>query len=198
MMLHEKLEPYQLILASQSPRRQYLLKELGLEFESKLKQMVEETFPDHLQREEIPLFLAEKKALVFLPDLSDNTIVITADTIVWQNNTVVQKPNDKAEAVKILKSLSGKTHTVYTGVCLLSRNKQRLFYSGTEVLFKSLTDEEIEYYVSHFKPYDKAGAYGVQEWIGYIGVERINGSFYNVMGLPVQHLYQELLDFLRE
>jgi len=197
MMLHEKLASYQLILASQSPRRQYLLKELGLEFESKLKQMVEETFPEHLQKEEIPLFLAEKKALVFLPDLSDNTIVITADTIVWHQNNLVQKPKSKSEAIQMLKDLSGSTHHVYTGVCLLSREKQRLFHAGTEVLFKQLTDEEIEYYVSHYKPYDKAGAYGVQEWIGYIGVEHINGSFYNVMGLPVQHLYKELQDFIR-
>jgi len=195
-MLHEKLESYQLILASQSPRRQYLLKELGLEFECKQKQLVEETFPDYLQREEIPLYLAEKKARVFVPDLSESTIVITADTIVWHRNDVVQKPADKNEAIAILEQLSGQMHQVFTGVCLLSAKKKRLFYAGTEVLFKDLTKEEIAYYVKHYRPFDKAGAYGVQEWIGYIGVESIRGSFYNVMGLPVQHLYKELMDFI--
>lgn len=197
-MFIPNIDDYKIILASQSPRRHYLLKEIGLEFEIKLKQFVDESYPDHLKKEEIPLYIAQKKAKVFNNDLADNEILISADTIVWLNNKVIQKPIDQDDAIKILKELSGDCHQVYTGVCIKSNNKEILFSACTDVYFKKLTYPEIDYYINHFQPFDKAGAYGIQEWIGYIGVEKINGSFFNVMGLPIQKLYTELDDFIND
>ncbi len=197
-MFIPNIENYKIILASQSPRRHYLLKEIGLEFEIKLKEFVDETYPKDLQREEIPLYLAQKKAAVFDGDIEENQIIITADTIVWLKDKVLQKPENNEDAIKILQELSGKCHQVYTGVCIKSKNKEFAFTSQTDVFFKKLTFAEIDYYVNHFQPMDKAGAYGIQEWIGYIGVERIDGSFFNVMGLPIQKLYTELDEFINE
>ncbi|MES2397336.1 MAG: Maf-like protein [Bacteroidota bacterium] len=188
------LKKHNLILASKSPRRQYLMKELGLDFEVHTKD-VDESFPENLKAQEIPLYLCQKKADAFNEELTDNTIVITADTIVWVDNQVLNKPENFDDAVRMLKLLSGKKHEVYTGVCLKSKHKTKTFYALTNVYFKELSQEEIEYYINNFNPYDKAGAYGAQEWIGYIAVEKIEGSYFNVMGLPVRELYEELLKF---
>lgn len=193
-MQFEDLKKYQLILASKSPRRQYLLKELGLHFEIRTKE-VDESFPEQLQAEQIPLYLSEKKANEFQDELTDDMIVITSDTIVWVENQVLNKPVDKADAIRMLQLLSGKMHKVYTGVCLKSKRKTQSFYACTNVYFKSLSIQEIEYYVTNYSPYDKAGAYGAQEWIGYIAVEKIEGSYFNVMGLPLKELYEHLLKF---
>lgn len=188
------LKKYNLILASKSPRRQYLMKELGLDFDVHTKE-VDESFPENLKAQEIPLYLCQKKADAFDEELTDNNIVITADTIVWIDNQVLNKPENFNDAVRMLKLLSGKKHEVYTGVCLKSKHKTKTFYALTNVYFKELSHEEIEYYINNFNPYDKAGAYGAQEWIGYIAVEKIEGSYFNVMGLPVRELYEELLKF---
>ena len=195
MLLQDKLKGKKIILGSKSPRRQSLLKQLGLDFEVKSKS-VEEVYPENIDKEEIAIHLAELKAKAFEEELSDNnTILITADTIVWMDGKVLGKPIDRQDAIKTLRKLSGKTHEVITGVCLISSNKKKSFCVNTKVFFSKLTDEEIEYYIDTFKPYDKAGAYGIQEWIGYIGIDRIEGSFYNVVGLPVKALYDELLAF---
>jgi septum formation protein len=185
---------YNYILASKSPRRNQLLKSLGIEFQVKTKD-VEENYPDNLQKEEIPVFLAELKSKPFLKDLSANDLLITADTIVWKDGEVLGKPANKEEAVKMLQLLSATEHQVISGVCLSGADKTESFYSISNVQFKKLTLQEIEYYISEFKPFDKAGAYGIQEWIGTIGITHIEGSFYNVMGLPVQKLYDEILRF---
>lgn len=190
----EKLKKYKLILASKSPRRQYLLKELGLDFEVYTKE-TDESFPQSLKAQEIPLYLCRKKADAFDKELTDNTIVITADTIVWIEGQVLNKPENFNDAVRMLKLLSGKKHQVYTGVCLKSKYKTKTLYAQTDVYFKELSQEEIEYYIINFNPYDKAGAYGAQEWIGYIAVEKIAGSYFNVMGLPVREVYEELMMF---
>jgi septum formation protein len=190
----EKLNKFKLLLASKSPRRQYLLTELGLTFEVKTKE-VDESFPEDLKAQEIPLYLCKKKADAFDEELSENTVVITADTIVWVDNQVLNKPENFEDAVRMLKILSGKKHEVYTGVCLKSASKIKTFYAKTDVFFKELSDEEINYYITNYNPYDKAGAYGAQEWIGYIAVEKIVGSYFNVMGLPVKEVYEELMDF---
>jgi septum formation protein len=196
MKFYEAISKYQIILGSQSPRRQYLLKELGIKFDVKLKQMVLEDYPEDLTREEIPLYLARKKADAFNDELKDNMVIITADTIVWKDDQVLTKPKDEKEAYDILRSLSGNVHQVYTGVCIRSVNQKTTFSSRTDVYFKDLTDKEIWYYIDKYEPFDKAGAYGIQEWLGYIGVEKIEGSFFNVMGLPVQKLYVQLSKFL--
>lgn len=196
MKFYEAISKYQIILGSQSPRRQYLLKELGIKFDVKLKQMVLEDYPEDLTREEIPLYLARKKADAFNDELKDNMLIITADTIVWKDDQVLTKPKDEKEAYDILRSLSGNVHQVYTGVCIRSVNQKTTFSSRTDVYFKDLTDKEIWYYIDKYEPFDKAGAYGIQEWLGYIGVEKIEGSFFNVMGLPVQKLYVQLRKFL--
>ncbi len=197
MKLFKELEKYKIVLGSQSPRRQYLLKELGVKFDVKLKHiMSEEVYPENLTREDIPLYLAKAKADAFVDELKENTIVITADTIVWKDDKVIHKPKDEKEAYEILTYLSGGIHQVYTGVCIRSLNQKSTFSSRTDVYFKDLTDKEIWYYVDKFEPYDKAGSYGIQEWLGYIGVEKIEGSFFNVMGLPVQKLYVELTKFI--
>ena len=185
---------YNYILASKSPRRNQLLKSLGIEFQVKTKE-VEENYPDNLQKEEIPVFLAELKAKPFLDDLTENDLLITADTIVWKDGVVLGKPVNTEDAVEMLQHLSDAGHQVISGVCLSSAQKTKSFYSVSNVWFKKLTLPEIEYYIAEFKPFDKAGAYGIQEWIGSIGITRIDGSFYNVMGLPVQKLYDEILRF---
>lgn len=185
---------YSIILSSKSPRRQSLLKELGWEFSIKVKD-VEEVYPDHLTREEVPVFLSELKAAAFTEELSETDLLITADTVVIINNQIIGKPADYEDAVKILKLLSGNRHEVITGICLKSRNKQKCFHVVTDVFFKELSDQEIQYYLEQYKPYDKAGAYGIQEWIGLIGIEKINGSYFNVMGLPVKELYEEVMKF---
>lgn len=185
---------YNYILASKSPRRQQLLQTLGIEFKVITKE-IEEIYPRNLTKEEIPVFLAKLKAKPFLSELGSNDLLITADTIVWQNGKVLGKPTDKTEAITMLNELSGNEHQVISGVCLSSCSKQISFFATTNVQFKILSDQEIEHYVSHFKPYDKAGAYGIQEWIGSIGISHIEGSFYNVMGLPIQKLYEEIQKF---
>lgn len=185
---------YNIILASKSPRRQQLLKSLGINFSVQTKE-VEEIYPGKLNKEEVPVYLSELKAKPFLNDLIETDLLITADTVVCLGKEVLGKPGDKEEAVKMLEALSGNEHQVITGVCLSSKNKQKAFYSVTNVQFKPLTPQEIEYYISEYKPYDKAGAYGIQEWIGTIGIVHIEGSFYNVMGLPVQKLYAEIQNF---
>lgn len=186
--------PYKLILGSASPRRQELLKGLGFEFYVKAIN-ADETFPENKKAQEIPLYLAEKKANAFPEKLHENELLITSDTVVWCENKVFNKPADYNEAMEMLKNLSGKMHEVFTAVCLKSTTKQKLFYDTSKVYFKKLSTEEIDYYLSHYKPYDKAGSYGVQDWIGYIGIEKIEGSFYNVMGLPVKILFDELMKF---
>lgn len=187
--------PYQLILASQSPRRQQLLGDLDLPFTTLVIKDINESYPDDLSATKVAAYLSEKKAQAYRENLKDNALVITADTVVIANDKVLGKPKDKADAVKILHTLSGNTHLVITGVTLTSKQKSETFSAVTEVTFSSLSDDEIDYYIDKYKPYDKAGAYGIQEWIGYIGVEHINGSYFNVMGLPVHQLYQALKEF---
>jgi septum formation protein len=185
---------YNYILASKSPRRQQLLQSIGIDFQVQLKE-VDENFPSHLRMEEIPVYLAKRKATPFSSALNENDLLITADTIVWMNGHVLGKPAGADEAKQMLSQLSGHEHQVISGVCLTSTLKQTTFFSVSNVLFKTLSENEIDFYISHFKPFDKAGAYGIQEWIGAIGITHIEGSFYNVMGLPVQKLYEEILKF---
>jgi septum formation protein len=194
MKLLQNIESYEIILASKSPRRQQLLSDLGLKFKVQSMDIPEE-FPSGLGMTEVPIYLAELKATAFLPQLKSNQLVITADTIVWLDGQVMNKPTDYADGFRMLKELSGKKHQVLTGVCLLSTEKKVSFYVSTDVWFKQLSDEEIHYYLENFRPYDKAGAYGIQEWIGYVGIHRIEGCFFNVMGLPVQSLYEHLKAF---
>jgi len=193
-MLLKNLESYEIILASKSPRRQELLHDLGLKFSVKSMD-VPEVFPEGMGMTEVPVYLAELKAEAFRPVLKDKQLVITADTIVWLDGEVLNKPTDYADGFRMLRGLSGKKHQVITGVCLLSTEKKVSFYASTDVWFKELSDEEIRYYLENYRPYDKAGAYGIQEWIGYIGIYHIEGSFFNVMGLPVQSLYEYLNTF---
>jgi len=195
-MISNIFKNYRIILASKSPRRQFLLKELGLDFEIIENPETGETYPPNLPKEEIPVFLAEMKASYAMPIIPENTLLITADTIVWLNGKVINKPGGYTEAIKMLEELSGEVHEVLTGVCLSTNQKRHSFYTSTLVYFAKLSKEEIKYYVEQYQPYDKAGAYGIQEWIGYIGIERIEGSYFNVMGLPVQELYREMIKFL--
>ncbi len=195
-MLVEKLKDYRIILASQSPRRKKLLEDLGLKFET-LPVDVDESYPSQLKAQEIALYLSQLKANTFNFDkLCSSCLIITADTIVWQDGQTLSKPTDDRDAIRILNLLSGNKHEVITGVTIRTRQKTHSFYSSTTVYFKELSHEEIAYYIEQFKPFDKAGAYGIQEWIGYIGIEKIEGSYFNVVGLPVQRLYTELLSFL--
>lgn len=187
--------PFQIILGSASPRRQDLLKSLGFEFLNKPVKVDETQWPKDLQAQEIPLFLAELKADAYEEELREDELLITADTIVWCEGKVFNKPGNFAEGKQMLEALSGKMHEVFTAVCLKSANKQTTFFDVSKVYFKKLKSDEIEYYLTNFSPYDKAGGYGVQDWIGYIGIDRIEGSFYNVMGLPVKDLYEELIKF---
>lgn len=186
---------YHIILASNSPRRRELLSGLDLDYEVKVLPDIAESYPEALPTEKIPLYIAEEKAAAYQTMMTDKDLIITADTVVVLGDEVLGKPADLDEARKMLRELSGKTHQVMTGVCLMTRQKKRSFTVITDVTFKSLTDDEINYYVETYRPLDKAGAYGIQEWIGYIGVTGLNGSYFNVMGLPVQRIYQELLVF---
>jgi septum formation protein len=179
-----------LVLASSSPRRQYLMKEAGFEFVVK-KPDVDETFSSEMDVMEVAAYLAKKKADYFRDDLKDE-IIVTADTVVVLKNEILNKPEDRNEAISMLQRLSGNTHTVITGVCILSRGKETVFQDHTLVTFKNLSPSEIEFYVDNYKPYDKAGAYGAQDWIGMVAVESISGSYFNVMGLPIHKVYQEL------
>jgi septum formation protein len=187
--------PYQLILGSASPRRQELLKSLGFEFLNKPVKVDETNWPKDLEAQEIPLYLAELKADAYEEELKEDELLITADTIVWCEGKVFNKPANFAEGKLMLETLSGKMHEVFTAVCLKSANKQTTFFDVSKVYFKKLKADEIEYYLTNYSPYDKAGGYGVQDWIGYIGIDKIEGSFYNVMGLPVKDLYEELIKF---
>lgn len=187
--------PFQLILGSASPRRQELLKSLGFDFLNKPVKVDETNWPKDLEAQEIAIYLAEKKADAYEEELSESDLLITADTIVWCEGKVFNKPANFAEGKKMLETLSGKMHEVFTAVCLKSASKQTTFYDVSKVYFKKLKSEEIEYYLTNFSPYDKAGGYGVQDWIGYIGIDKIEGSFYTIMGLPVKDLYEELIKF---
>jgi len=191
----DEINKYRIILASKSPRRRELLEELGLKFELASNDW-SEVYPPHLKGKEIALYLAGEKACAFREKVRDAEIVITADTIVWCNGKVLDKPSDKEDARLILREISGNTHEVITGVSLLSKNRQTTFCSSTSVTFKHLTDEEIDYYIDNYKPYDKAGAYGIQEWIGLAACSFIKGSYFNVMGLPVEKVYRELQKFI--
>ncbi|MFD1316000.1 Maf-like protein [Namhaeicola litoreus] len=189
--------PYKIILASASPRRQDFLKALEIPFEIRLKE-VEEVFPPTLKREEITNFLAILKAEPFLKELKKDEILITSDTIVWLDNAALGKPKNYHEAFSMLKSLSGRMHEVITSICLTSNRKQVIKHDMTKVYFKELKEEEIKFYLESFKPYDKAGSYGIQEWIGLIAVTKIEGSYFNVMGLPTEKLYTSLEEFTAE
>ena len=186
---------YKIILASNSPRRRELLAGLDIPFEVRVLPSVDESYPDALQAGDIPLYISREKANAYRELIAPDELIITADTIVWLEGAILEKPHDDAEAVAMLHRLSGKTHEVFTGVTLTTRHHQKSFVAESKVTFATLSDAEIEYYVAHYHPLDKAGAYGVQEWIGYVGVERIEGSFYNVMGLPIRRLYEALASF---
>ena len=190
-MLTTKLAQYSLILASGSPRRQQFFKDLDLDFEVRLKE-IEEIYPPELKAEEITNYLAELKANAFEGELNDNEIIITSDTIVWFNDKALGKPKDKEDAFAILKSLSDATHEVITSVCFKTKAKTELISEITKVTFNPLSDAAIEYYLEHYKPYDKAGAYGIQEWIGFIGVAKVEGSYTNVMGMPTDKVFEYL------
>ena len=194
-MINQRFEKYHLILASQSPRRQYLLKELGLNFEIRTTNVPEE-YPGHLKHEQIAIYLAEQKADSFdTSRLDAKALIIAADTIVCIDDEILGKPGNYKEAVRMLTKLSGKKHEVITAVCLKTKTKRRTFFTVSSVYFKELSIEEIDYYIENFEPFDKAGGYGIQEWIGYIGISKIEGSYFNIMGLPVKEFYEELLTF---
>ena len=195
MSVLQNIKGKQVILASKSPRRHQLLKGIGIDFKIIENSDIEESYPDGLSPEEIPVYLAKKKAAYHVSEMASDTLLITADTIVCCDGNVLNKPIDKKDAQEILNKLSGNKHTVITGVCIRSIEKEVVFYAETDVYFANLSDEEIEHYLLECKPYDKAGAYGIQEWIGYIGIEKIVGSYFNVMGLPIQRLYTELKNF---
>ena len=178
------------ILGSNSPRRRELLAGLGIDFEVRVAKDVDESYPASLVAEQIPLYISQQKAKAYV--LSPDDVLITADTIVWLDGCVLGKPVDEADAVRMLHQLSGQTHQVFTGVTIRFDGETHSFAAASDVTFDSLTDEEINYYVKNFRPLDKAGAYGIQEWIGYVGVTGLHGSYFNVMGLPVQKLYSEL------
>jgi septum formation protein len=192
----KKLNAYDIILASRSPRRQHLLTEIGLKFRVVNHLEMEEIYPAVLRGEEIPVYLAQAKAAFYESLIDHNTMLITADTIVWLENEVIGKPSGTEDAVEMLMKLSGNMHEVFTGVCIKTLMQEILFHAGSRVFFRNISEEEIRYYVNAYKPFDKAGAYGVQEWIGYVGVERIEGSYFNVMGLPIQQLYCELVKII--
>ena len=197
MMILSNIQPYRIVLASNSPRRKELLTGLGLSFQVRTLQDIDESYPATLQGEDIPMHIANKKAAAYLPTMADDEMLITADTIVYVRHDngqgeVLGKPADEADARRMLQQLSGRSHEVITGVSIVTKEKQRTFAVTSHVSFANLTAEEIDYYVKEYRPLDKAGAYGIQEWIGFIGVNGLNGSYFNVMGLPVQRLYEEL------
>ena len=190
-----KISNYKVLLASNSPRREELLRGIDIDFEVKVLPDIDESYPDNLPSEEIAEYVAALKAKAYLTSLQEDELVLTADTIVLLDGKVLGKPVDKEDAKEMLRKLSGKTHRVITGVCLTSITKQISFSATSEVEFGELSNQEIEYYVENYSPMDKAGAYGVQEWIGYIAVKHINGSYYNIMGLPIQRVYREIIKF---
>lgn len=190
-MLIEKFKHTKIILASTSPRRQELFKQLHIPFSVQVKP-VNEIYPPNLKASEITTYLANLKAAAFENEIAQNKLIITSDTIVWFNNKALEKPKNSLEAINMLKTLSGNSHQVITSVCIKTFNIQHVFSDTTIVNFKELSTDEIKFYVENYKPYDKAGAYGIQEWIGFIGVSSISGCYYNVMGLPVNKLYEEL------
>lgn len=183
---------YRIVLASNSPRRKELLAGLGIDFDVRTIADIDESYPQELPLQEIAEYISAKKAAAYRATMNDGELVITADTVVICGDEVMGKPVDGADAQRMLRKLSGRSHSVTTGVCLTTKSTQRRFSVTTEVTFRELTDEEILYYIKEYRPFDKAGAYGIQEWIGYIGCTGLNGSYYNVMGLPVQRIYQEL------
>lgn len=192
-MLLKKLSKYSIYLGSQSPRRKQLLEGMGFHFGILPIRHSDENYPDSLKEHDIAIYLALQKMRLYNDFFThSNIIIITADTIVSLEGKILGKPSNAAEAFNMLKQLSGKKHVVYTGVCLKTQEKETSFYDATDVYFKTLSDDEIQYYIDHYKPYDKAGSYGAQEWIGYVGIEKIEGSYFNVMGLPVHKLYVEL------
>jgi septum formation protein len=188
----DNLKKYRVILASASPRRRELMQGLDVEFVVRSLPDVDESFPSELQGGEIPLYISKKKADAYRLQMAADELVITADTIVWLDGTALGKPADETDARRMLHNMSGKTHQVFTGVTITTKDEQRCFVAQSDVTFATLSDEEIEYYIAKYKPMDKAGSYGAQEWIGYIGMSNIVGSYFNVMGLPVQRLYSEL------
>ena len=190
-MLKNKLRNYSLILASGSPRRQQFFKDLDLDFEIRLKE-IEEIYPPELKAEEITNYLAELKANAFEGELKANEILITSDTIVWHNGRALGKPKDEQDAFAILKSLSNSTHDVVTSVCFKTNSETKLLHEITKVTFNELSEDVIRYYIENYKPFDKAGAYGIQEWIGFVGVSKIEGSYANVMGMPTDKVYEYL------
>ena len=196
MLLHEKLADKHLILASASPRRRQLMADAGLEFTLAPKFECDESYPTTLPAAEVASFLSALKSEAYPEPLAEGEILVTADTTVVIGERVLGKPADREEACEMLRSMSGRSHKVYTGVTLRSSEKMHTFAAETLVYFREMSEDEIAYYVDNYRPYDKAGAYGIQEWIGYVAIERIEGSFYNVMGLPIQRLYTELLAFV--
>ena len=197
MLLHDTLKNHRLILASQSPRRRQLLSDCGLEYELAERYEVEELFPATMEADEVPVYLSRLKSEGYPAELAENDILLTADTVVIVDRQILGKPADEAEAYAMLRTLSGRAHRVTTGVTLRSKDRTESFAVQSDVYFRELTDEEIDYYVERYRPMDKAGSYGIQEWIGYVGIERIDGSFYNVMGLPVQRVYAALAEFAK-
>ena len=190
--MFDNLKKYNIVLASNSPRRKELMSGLGVDYVVKTLPDVDESYPDTLQGTEIPAYISREKADAYKSLIQPDELLITADTIVWLNGEVLGKPKGRDGAIDMLRKLSGTSHQVITGVCLTTSDWQKSFTAVTDVTFATLTEEEIIYYVDKYTPMDKAGAYGVQEWIGFIGVESISGSYFNVMGLPIQRLYQEL------
>lgn len=194
-MMLENLKKYHIILASNSPRRRELLAGLGFDFNVKVLPDIAESYPDTLPAIQIAEYIAKEKAEAYRKVIQANELIITADTVVIADDEVMGKPQDATDAHRMLRKLSGRAHRVVTGVCLTTKQEQRSFSVTTQVTFKQLSDEEIFYYIEHYRPYDKAGAYGIQEWIGYIGVTGLEGSYFNVMGLPVQRIYTEIAKF---
>lgn len=188
----ENLNKYRVVLASNSPRRKELLSGLGIAYEVKTLPDIDESFPEGMDGVEIPVYIARAKADAYRTMMAEDELIITADTIVWLDGEVMGKPHDAEDARRMLRALSGQTHQVITGVCLTTADAQKSFATVTDVTFCRLSEEEIAYYVEHYRPMDKAGSYGIQEWIGFVGVESISGSYFNVMGLPIQRLYTEL------
>ncbi|NHN24467.1 septum formation protein Maf [Flavobacterium jejuense] len=194
-MLKDKLNQYNIILASGSPRRQQFFKEMDISYTIQLKE-IDEIYPNTLNAEEITNYLAELKASVF-ENLQENDILITSDTIVWHNKEALGKPKNYEDAFQMLQSMSDKTHEVITSVCFKTKDRTETIYEITKVTFKNLLDTEITYYLDHYEPFDKAGSYGIQEWIGLIGITKIEGSYTNVVGLPVEKVYSKLLDYAK-
>ncbi len=196
MLLHDRLKDFRLILASQSPRRQQLLADAGLKYELAPRFECDEVFPDDMAADDVAGYLSRLKSEAYPAELGESDILLTADTVVVVDNDILGKPPSREEAIAMISSLSGRRHKVITGVTLRRKSAAKTFSVCSDVVFRALSAEEIAYYVDEYRPMDKAGAYGIQEWIGYVGIERIEGSFYNVMGLPVQRVYVELQEFL--